>query len=140
MRRRDGVVFEGQEVSYGELNRRANQLAHYLRRQGVVPDARVGICVERGVEMVVGLLGVLKAGGGYVPLDPAYPAERLKYMLQDSAPVVLVTQKHLREPLGGMDGAVRVIDVEEDEGNGAASRTAIRSAAASGWLPIIWLT
>ncbi len=110
------VVFEGQEVSYGELNRRANQLAHYLRKKGVAPEARVGICVERGVEMVVGLLGVLKAGGGYVPLDPAYPAERLKYVLQDSEPVVLLTQKHLRERLGGMDGAVGVIDIEEDKG------------------------
>jgi non-ribosomal peptide synthetase component F len=109
------VVFEGQEVSYGELDRRANQLAHYLRRQGVAPDARVGICVERGVGMIVGLLGVLKAGGGYVPLDPAYPAERLKYILQDSAPVVLLTQKHLQERLGGMDGTLRVIDIEEDE-------------------------
>ena len=109
------VVFEGQEVSYGELNRRANQLAHYLRKQGVAPDARVGICVERGVEMVVGVLAVLKAGAGYVPLDPAYPAERLKYMLQDSAPVVLLTQKHLREPLAGMDGTLRVIDLEEDK-------------------------
>jgi amino acid adenylation domain-containing protein/natural product biosynthesis luciferase-like monooxygenase protein len=110
------VVFEGQELSYGELNRRANQLAHYLRRQGVAPDARVGICVERGVEMIVGLLAVLKAGGGYVPLDPAYPADRLKYMLQDSAPVALLTQKHLREPLDGMDWTARVIHMEEDKG------------------------
>src|SRR5438270_2508329 len=121
---RTALRFEGQEVSYGELNRRANRLAHYLIGLGVKPDDRVGICVERGVEMVVGLLGILKAGGGYVPLDPAYPAERLKYMLQDSAPVVLLTQKHLREPLGGMDGAVRVIDVEEDQGEwGGESET-----------------
>jgi amino acid adenylation domain-containing protein/natural product biosynthesis luciferase-like monooxygenase protein len=116
------VVLEGQEVSYGELNRRANQLAHYLRRQGAAPDARVGICVERGVEMIVGVLGVLKAGAGYVPLDPAYPADRLKYMLQDSAPVVLLTQKHLRELLGGMDGIVRVIDIEEDKGEWSRER------------------
>jgi amino acid adenylation domain-containing protein/non-ribosomal peptide synthase protein (TIGR01720 family) len=109
-------------VSYGELNRRANQLAHYLRRQGVAPDARVGICVERGVEMVVGLLGVLKAGGGYVPLDPAYPAERLKYVLQDSAPVVLLTQKHLREQMGGVSESVRVIDLEEDEAEWSKER------------------
>ena len=106
------LVYEEQRLSYEELNRQANQLAHYLKRQGVAPDARVGICVERGVKMVVGLLAVLKAGGGYVPLDPAYPAERLKYMLQDSAPVVLLIEKHLRETLGGMDGTLRVIDIE----------------------------
>ena len=76
-----------------ELNRRANQLAHYLRELGVKPDARVAICVERGLEMVVGLLAVLKAGGAYVPLDPAYPPERLRYMLEDCEPVVLLTQE-----------------------------------------------
>ena len=65
-------------MSYGELNRRANQLAHYLRELGVKPDDRVAICVERGLEMMVGLLGILKAGGAYVPLDPAYPVERLQ--------------------------------------------------------------
>ena len=89
------VVFEEQELSYGELNRRANRLAHYLRQLGVRPDARVAICVERGLEMVVGLLAVLKAGGAYVPLDPAYPSERLRFMLEDSAPVALLTQTHL---------------------------------------------
>ena len=74
-----------QQLSYGELNRRANQLAHYLRELGVKPDERVAICVERSLEMIVGLLGVLKAGGAYVPLDPAYPVERLRFMLEDSA-------------------------------------------------------
>ena len=63
-------MFEEQELSYGELNGRANQVAHYLRNLGVKPDERVAICVERGVEMIVGLLGILKAGGAYVPLDP----------------------------------------------------------------------
>src|SRR5207302_1049710 len=67
------VVFEDAELSYGELNRRANRLGHYLRGQGVGPDALVAICVERSMEMIVALLGVLKAGGAYVPLDPAYP-------------------------------------------------------------------
>ena len=71
------VVCGDEDLTYGELNRRANQLAHYLRELGVRPDARVAICVERGLEMVVGLLAVLKAGGAYVPLDPAYPLERL---------------------------------------------------------------
>ncbi|MCQ9427552.1 AMP-binding protein, partial [Pseudomonas sp. LJDD11] len=79
-------------LSYGELNQRANQLAHYLRSQGVVPDSRVAICVERGIEMVVGLLAIMKAGGGYVPLDPADPAERIAYMLEDSAPAAVLAQ------------------------------------------------
>jgi amino acid adenylation domain-containing protein len=91
------VTFEDQELSYAGLNRRANQLAHYLRGQGLRPDDRVAICIDRGLEMMVALLAVLKAGGAYVPLDPAYPVERLQFMLQDSVPVALVTQKHLTE-------------------------------------------
>jgi len=78
------LVFGGEKVSYDELNRRANRLAHSLRKKGVRPEERVGICAERGVEMVVGMLAVLKAGGAYVPLDPAYPEERLQYMVEDS--------------------------------------------------------
>ena len=89
-------------LSYGELNRRANRLAHYLRELGVKPDDRVAICVERSLEMIVALLAVLKAGGAYVPLDPAYPAERLRFMLEDSAPVALLTQSHLHRPVGDM--------------------------------------
>src|SRR5262249_55910486 len=82
------VVFEDTALSYGELNARANRLAHHLIGLGVKPDERVAICVERSPEMVIGLLGILKAGAAYVPLDPAYPAERLAYMLADSAPKV----------------------------------------------------
>ncbi|HVF71768.1 MAG TPA: condensation domain-containing protein, partial [Chthoniobacterales bacterium] len=78
------VVYEGEELSYWELNARANRIAQELRNLGVGPNERVGICVERGLEMVVGILGVLKAGGAYVPLEPGYPIERLSYMLEDS--------------------------------------------------------
>ncbi|WP_244175563.1 non-ribosomal peptide synthetase [Xenorhabdus vietnamensis] len=85
------AVYEGQTLSYGELNRRANCLAHHLIALGVRPDDRVAICIERRLEMIVGLLGILKAGGAYVPLDPAYPAERLAYMLEDATPVILLT-------------------------------------------------
>ncbi len=105
------VVCGEEELSYGELNRRANQLAHYLRELGVKPEERVGICVERSVEMVVGVVGVLKAGGAYVPLDPGYPAERLRYMIEDSAPVVLLTQGHLEKWWAGMGDSVRVLDL-----------------------------
>src|SRR5438309_1523578 len=78
------LVFEGGSMSYGELDRRADLLANYLRSQGVGPDTLVGHYLERGPDMVVGLLGILKAGGAYVPLDPAYPKPCLRYMLEDS--------------------------------------------------------
>ncbi len=78
------VVFEDQQLTYGELNHKANQLAYYLRKHGVGPDTLVGICMERSGAMVIGLLGILKAGGAYVPLDPSYPQERLVFMLEDT--------------------------------------------------------
>ena len=86
------VVFGDEQLTYRELNSRANQLAHYLQKQGVGPETLVGICMERSLEMVVGLLGILKAGGAYVPLDPTYPQERLGFMLQDTRANVVLTQ------------------------------------------------
>ena len=79
------IVFDADKLTYRELNERANQLAHRLRRLGVGPESLVGVCVERSIEMMVALLGVLKAGGAYVPLDPNYPSERLAFMLKDAA-------------------------------------------------------
>ena len=93
------VVFEDQSLSYGELDARANQLAHHLRGLGVGPETVVGLCVERSLEMIVGLLGILKAGGAYLPLDPDYPPERLAFMLDDAGAPVLVTQSALRDRL-----------------------------------------
>ncbi|MBW4508478.1 MAG: amino acid adenylation domain-containing protein [Scytonematopsis contorta HA4267-MV1] len=87
------VVFENEQLTYRELNNRANQLAHYLRLRGVKPEVMVGICVERSLEMIVGLLGIFKAGGAYVPLDPAYPEDRLSFMLSDSQVGILLTQQ-----------------------------------------------
>jgi amino acid adenylation domain-containing protein len=89
------VVFEDEQLTYRELNQRANQLAQRLQQLGVKPDVLVGICVERSLEMVVGLLGILKAGGAYVPLDPAYPQERLAFILEDAFVPVLLTQEKL---------------------------------------------
>jgi aspartate racemase len=86
------VAFEDQELTYQELNRRANQLAHYLRKRGVGSESLVGICVERSLNMIVAILGVLKAGGAYVPLDPAYPKERLSFMLEDTQVRVVLTE------------------------------------------------
>ncbi|MFN6569722.1 amino acid adenylation domain-containing protein, partial [Dendronalium sp. ChiSLP03b] len=93
------VAFENQQLTYHQLNCRANQLAHYLRSLGVKPDTLVGICVERSLEMVVGLLGILKAGGAYVPLDPEYPTERLSFMLEDAQVSLLLTQQRLIDKL-----------------------------------------
>ena len=93
------VVFEDQQLTYRELNTRANQLAHYLGKLGVGPEVLVGICVERSIDMIVGLLGILKAGGAYVPLDPSYPQERLAFMLEDTQAAVLLTQERLIEKL-----------------------------------------
>ncbi|HEV2756773.1 MAG TPA: AMP-binding protein, partial [Actinomycetota bacterium] len=101
-------------LTYGELNARANQLAHHLRSLGVGPDTLVGICVERSARMVVGLLGILKAGGAYVPLDPDYPPERLAFMLQDSAAPVLVTEHDLTESLSDTDAEIVCLDSRWD--------------------------
>ncbi|WP_095118443.1 non-ribosomal peptide synthase/polyketide synthase [Pseudomonas sp. Irchel s3f10] len=98
-------------LTYRELNARANQLAHHLREQGVQPDSRVAICVERGLDLVVGLLGILKAGGAYVPLDPGYPAERLAYMLKDSAPVAVLVQAATRSLFDAP--AMTLIDLDQ---------------------------
>ncbi|MFJ3484103.1 amino acid adenylation domain-containing protein [Pseudomonas sp. NPDC090202] len=93
------LIFGEQQLSYRQLNQRANALAHRLIALGVGPDVLVGIAVERSVEMVVGLLAILKAGGAYVPLDPEYPRERLAYMIEDSAIGLLLTQSHLQAQL-----------------------------------------
>jgi amino acid adenylation domain-containing protein len=104
------VVFGDEHLTYRELNSRANQLAHYLQVQGVGPEVRIGICVERSMAMIVGALGILKAGGTYVPLDPAYPEQRLAFMLEDTQMPVLLTQQHLVEGLGPHEKKVICLD------------------------------
>ncbi|MHC5747807.1 MAG: non-ribosomal peptide synthetase, partial [Nostoc sp.] len=104
------VVFEDEQLTYQELNARANQLAHYLRSLGLKPEVLMGICVERSLSMVIGLLAILKAGGAYIPLDPSYPKERLAYMLEDSQPSVLLTQQYLVESLPTHKAKVVCID------------------------------
>jgi amino acid adenylation domain-containing protein len=93
------LVYESQELTYRELNARANQLAHHLCKMGVGPEKLVAVCAQRSVEMVVALLGTVKAGGAYVPIDPEYPKSRLRVMLEDSDPPVLLTQQHLVDAL-----------------------------------------
>jgi amino acid adenylation domain-containing protein len=106
-------VFRDQELTYRELNRRANQVAHYLRRLGVGSETLVGICMERSLEMVIGLLGILKAGGAYVPLDPQSPKQRLAFLLEDTQVSVLLT--HQRLLTGLPEHAARVVCLEVED-------------------------
>ncbi|HET8887656.1 MAG TPA: non-ribosomal peptide synthase/polyketide synthase [Candidatus Angelobacter sp.] len=129
--------YEEAELTYAELNRRANQAAHYLRKLGVRPEERVGVCVERSLEMAIGLLGVLKAGGVYVPLDPSYPAERLQYMVEDSRPLVVLTQAHLRELFSAVSDRAALVEMDagtavwsvEEESNLEISHLSAENAA-----------
>jgi amino acid adenylation domain-containing protein len=104
------VVFEGRQLTYGELNARANQLAHYCIEIGVGRDVLVGLCMERSLELIVGLVGILKAGGAYVPLDPSYPKNRLAFMLNDTQAPVLLTQQGLLEQLPKYDERIVCLD------------------------------
>ena len=108
------VVFEQQQLTYCELNERSNQLTHHLRGLGVGPETLVGLCLERSLEMVIGLLGILKTGGAYVPLDPSHPVERRKLILQDSAPPVIVTQQSLKAGIPVGTARVVCLDLERE--------------------------
>ena len=104
------VKFESDQLTYQELNGRANQLAHHLQKLGVGAETLVGISMERSLDMLIGLLGILKAGGAYVPLDPAYPADRLEFMLQESRARIVLTQQHLAKLLPGRDAQLICLD------------------------------
>jgi amino acid adenylation domain-containing protein len=108
----DAVAVASDEppLTYGELNRRSNRLARYLRARGVTPDSRVALCMVRGQEMVIAILAVLKAGGSYVPLDPGYPRERLAYILEDAGTALVLTQQRLRQVLPEQGGAVITLE------------------------------
>ncbi|MBT2787103.1 MULTISPECIES: non-ribosomal peptide synthetase [unclassified Halomonas] len=105
------LIFDDQHLSYADLNARANRLAHYLIGLGVQPEVRVGIAMERSIDMVVGLLAILKSGGAYVPLDPEYPSERLAFIADDSGIELLLTQHHLRASLPVADG-LNVVELD----------------------------
>jgi len=113
----DDLTFNVEQLSYAELNEKANKVAYYLRKHGVEADTLVGLCMERSVEMVVGVLGILKAGGAYLPLDPTYPQERLSFMIEDSSIPILITQDHLLPNLAfeeSIDEAIQVICIDRD--------------------------
>ena len=105
------VVFGNQQLNYKDLNKKANQLAHYLMNLGIGAETFVGICVERSLEMVIGLLGIFKAGGVYVPLDPDYPQERLQFILKDSSVAVLLIQSHLLEK---QENGVKIVCLDRE--------------------------
>jgi len=104
------IKYEEQQLSYAELNARANQLSHFLRRRGVKRETLVGLCMERSVEMMVAIIGIMKAGGAYVPLDPAYPAQRLSFILDDTQAPLLLTQDNLLPLLPDSDSELIPID------------------------------
>ncbi|MDJ0499843.1 MAG: non-ribosomal peptide synthase/polyketide synthase [Nostocales cyanobacterium LE14-WE4] len=128
------VVFEEQQLTYDELNCRANQLAQYLRSLGVSADVLVGLCVERSLEMIVGLLAILKAGGAYVPLDPEYPQERLSFILEDAQVKVLLTQQSLLDKLQSHQAQLVCLDeiwekiVQNNQDNPTSGVTAFHLA------------
>ena len=128
------LVFEGQSLSYAEVNARANRIAYALIAHGVGADMRVGIAVERSPEMIIGLLAIQKAGGAYVPLDPAYPADRLVHMMQDSGLRWVLTQAHLQNALPKVEG-VELLDIAAlaaYQGNGEEAYTRNPSVHISG--------
>jgi amino acid adenylation domain-containing protein/non-ribosomal peptide synthase protein (TIGR01720 family) len=108
------IVFENQQLTYAQLNARANQLAHHLQTLGVGPETIVALCVERSLEMLIGLLGILKAGGAYLPLDPLLPTERLAFMLQDAGASVILTQQHLAERFSKQAALIVCLDTQWD--------------------------
>ncbi|HEV7472548.1 MAG TPA: amino acid adenylation domain-containing protein, partial [Pyrinomonadaceae bacterium] len=108
------LVFEDEQLTCRELNVRANQLAHRLRRHGAGPEVLIGICLERSVEMVVGLMAILKSGSAYVPIDPDYPAERVRFMLTDSSVPLLLTQAQLAQALPPTNAFVLCLDEEQE--------------------------
>lgn len=131
------AVFEGQQLTYQELNARANQLAHYLQKLAVRPGVLVGVCVERSLEMVIGLLGILKAGGAYVPLDPAYPQERLAFMVADAQVPVLLTQETL-VALANHTAKVVCLDADWQEIAQQSDRQPIQAATAEDLAYVIY--
>ncbi|MBI3550181.1 MAG: amino acid adenylation domain-containing protein [Elusimicrobia bacterium] len=124
------VEFEGETVTYGELDRRADRLAGQLRSLGAGPEALVGICVKRSVNMIVGLLGILKSGAAYVPIDPDYPKDRVAYMLEDSRGIVLITEKSLVDNLPSHNA--KVLGVDFDSGVSGEAKAADPARRVSG--------
>lgn len=131
----EAIRYEAISVSYAELNARANQLATHLRALGVRPETRIGICMERSIELIVALLATLKAGGAFVPLDPAYPAARLRHMIDDSAPLAVLTSGTAHATSLELASSLRIVNLDLDAGAWSDAPTANLSAADLGLRP-----
>src|SRR5439155_1054494 len=133
------VTYQGRQLTYAALNRRANRLAHLLRELGVGPEILVGILMERSLEMIVATVAVLKAGGAYVPLDPAYPGPRLAYMLADTHAPVLLAQRHLADRVPAQRARAVLVDAEETDLAGRPGQN-LQSGALAGNLAYVMYT
>ncbi|SFW28284.1 non-ribosomal peptide synthetase, partial [Pseudomonas sp. NFACC04-2] len=122
------VVYGAQQLTYGELNRRSNRLAHHLLALGVQPEDRIAICLQRSLETLIGLVAILKSGACYVPLDPSYPMDRLAYLLKDSAPVALLTQQALQERLPTSNMPVLLLDTDLPQINACSEDNPVLAA------------
>ncbi|MDZ8085081.1 MAG: amino acid adenylation domain-containing protein [Nostoc sp. DedQUE12b] len=109
------LISESEELTYRQLNHRVNQLVHYLQKQGVKKDTLVALCLERSIDMVVGIIAILKTGGAYIPLDPSYPVERLNFMLSDSQASLLISNQEILEKLSLSSGKIVCLDIHKDE-------------------------
>ncbi|MBK8551808.1 MAG: AMP-binding protein [Ignavibacteria bacterium] len=107
------LVFGDQKLTYKELNERSNQLANFLKAKGVQTETLVPICIDRSLEMLIGIIGILKAGAAYVPVDPEYPEERIRYMLEDTAAAVVITNKENRLKLPVSEN-INIIEIDGD--------------------------
>jgi len=132
------LIWGDQQVTYRELNGRANQLARQLRGLGVGPDIRVAVVLERSIQLVVGLLAVLKAGGAYVPVDPAYPDQRLAFMVEDAGALVLLTEASLVERLPGAQAPIICLDRDREKIAAAEEQNLVRSAGSDNLAYVIY--
>ncbi len=132
------VVFENESLTYSELNNRANQLAHYLQKLGVKPKELVGICLERSLEMIVGLLAILKVGGAYVPIDPDYPQERISFMLQDTQVKIILTCESLETSLPNHQAIVVCLDKDWQQINQASQENVNSTVSADNLAYVIY--
>lgn len=135
---REAVAYEGACLTYGQLNARANRLGRYLQRQGVGPERLVGICMERGLDMVVGLLGVLKAGGAYLPLDPSFPPDRLGFMVEDAEVSIILTQRVLMNVLPMHGAQVICMDDDWERIAGESEETPVSNVASDNLAYVIY--
>ncbi len=135
---RVALVFEDSAMTYGELNRRANQLAHYLQSIGTRPDHLVAIYLDRSHDMLVGALGIMKAGGAYVPLDPAYPAKRLSMILEDTNPCAVLTSEHLAARLDNSTAKVVCLDADRETLSRLQDHNPVRSAGPENLVYVIF--